>query len=1510
VNRPDPHASSSAFASFGPAARAWFEASFTGPTRVQAEGWPRIAAGEHALLVAPTGSGKTLAAFFSCIDRLTRLAPDAAPGVRVLYVSPLKALVYDIERNLRAPLAGIRRAAETRGEALARIPRVAVRTGDTPARERRLQARDPAEILVTTPESLYLILGSRQRETLATVETLIVDEIHALVPSKRGAHLALSLERVAALAGRDPQRLGLSATARPTGEVARFLGGDRPVAVVDASERPRLDLRISVPVPDMTRPETAPLPAAGAQEGSILADLARAESPAETAGLWPALYPRLLEAIRAHRSTIVFTNSRGLCERLARRLNELAGEDLVRAHHGSVAHAKRREIEESLKAGTLRGIVATSSLELGIDMGAVDLVLLVESPGAVARGLQRVGRAGHRVDEPSRGLVFPKHRADLLEATVVAHGMVRGEVEPLRVLRQPLDVLAQQIVAMSAAAPVAVADLEALLRRTASYRDLSREALTGVLDMLSGRYPSTDFSELRARVRWDREADRIEALAGSRTLALVSGGTIPDRGLYGVHLGAKGPRVGELDEEMVHETRAGETLTLGASTWRVEEITRDRVVVAPAPGEVGKLPFWRGEGPGRPVELGRAIGAFVRRLAERCGAAGDLREGREVGEAWLREEYALDAWAARNLVDYVAAQHEATGTLPTDRSITVERFRDELGDWRICILSPFGARLHAPWAHAIEARLSGVAGFEVQALWSDDGIVLRTADAEEPPALEALLPDPEEVEELVIRQLASSALFAGQFRENAARALLLPRRRPGARTPLWAQRLRAQNLLAVARELPSFPIVLETYRTCLQDVFDVPGLVALLRDVRARRVRVEDVETSRASPFARSLVFAYTAVYLYQGDTPVAERRAQALTLDRHMLRDLLGQEELRDLLDPRVIEETTEELQGRAEGHRARHADALHDLLRRVGDLAPAEVAARCAGDAAGWLAGLEASRRAVCSKLGGDERWIAAEDAGLYRDALGVAPPAGLPGAFLETAERPLEQLLLRYARHRGPFTSAEPAARWGLRPAQLEPVLEALAARERLVSGAFHPHGEGREWCDPEVLRRLRRRTLAVLRGEVAPVDAATLARFLPRWHGVGDARGGPARLRTALEQLEGIPLSFAELERLVLPARMPDYDPRRLDEQGALGELVWIGRGAIGERDGRVALYRRERVRLLAEPPEVPEELGALARTLLDHLERRGASFAAELSAAAGEPPPATLLEALRELVWAGLVTNDTFAPLRALCARRASGAQRRGRPGRSAPSGLAGRWSAVSTLVGEGAEPTRRAHARALALLERYGVVSRDVMAQERVAGGFGAVYGVFREMEDAGKLRRGHFVDALAGAQFAYAGAVDRLRAARTAGDAAPEDAERDVALLAATDPANPFGALLPWPEPRAGEAAPRRAVGATVVIADGALALYLDRGGRRALTFPGAEPSLEARRLERAARALRGLFRQRGRASLRIEEIDGEPAPRSAHAAAFLAAGFRAGYKGLSLDRSDAHRAGRAPTS
>ncbi len=1217
--------------------------------------------------------------------------------------------------------------------------------------------------------------------------------------------------------------------------------------------------------------------------GSLM--LAQDEEAQRQYGIWPAVYPQILDLVKAHRTTLVFVNSRGLCERLARRLNELAGEELVRAHHGSLAHEQRREIEEALKSGALKALVATSSLELGIDMGAVDLVVLVESPGSVSSGLQRVGRAGHRVGETSIGRVFPKHRGDLLEAAVVAKGMREGAIEALRVPRNPLDVLAQHVVAMAGVQPWRVGELAALVRRAAPFKDLPDAALTGVLDMLSGLYPSHDFGDLRPRINWDREGDVIEGRRGARMLAAVNAGTIPDRGLFGVYLGEDGPRVGELDEEMVHESTSGQTFMLGASTWRIREITRDRVIVDPAPGEPGRLPFWKGEGPGRPLELGRALGAFTREVGALAEDDPDAARQR------LRGAYHLDERAATNLLAYLDEQREATGVLPSDRDLVVERFRDELGDWRVCLLTPFGARVHAPLALALRARVSAEVGYDVPTVWSDDGVVLSLADGDEPPALEGLLPDAEELEERLLEELSRSPVFASQFRENAARALLLPRRRPGKRTPLFAQRLRANKLMGIALQYPSFPIVMETYRAVLQDVFDVPALKELLGAVARREVRVHEVETASASPFARSLVYAYVAAYLYEGDAPAAERRAQALSLDMELLRELLGEADLRELLDASVLAHLEEQLQRRAEGRRARHPDDVHDLLRQLGDLTPDEVAERSDDDPAPWLGELEGARRALWVRVAGREAWIAVEDAGLYRDALGVAPPGGVASAFLEPVAHPVETLLLRWARTHGPFTTAEAAGRYGLVPAQARLALERAEEEGRLLRGAFRPGAEGEEWCDPDVLRQAKRRTIARLRGQVAPVPPEALGRFLPAWHRATGADPHDS-LEDAVAQLEGIPLSYRELVRAILPARVRRFRAEHLDALGASGWLVWVGHSPLRSDDGRILLFRRERVDRLLAP--VTEEEGEAAiegfdarhRAVLDHLAGRGASFHAELAGALPDVSSERLLEALWDLVWAGLVTNDTFGALRALGAPRRASRRRRGdRPGRTHLPG--GRWSLVRDLVRSPASPTERAAAWATTLLERHGLVARETAAVEALGGGFSSVYRVLRGMEEAGKARRGYFVEGLGGAQFAWPGVVERLRRVR---DGAGHG---EVVTLAATDPANPWGWLLPWPElTETGGQAPRRAAGAVVVTVDGLPVLYVDRGGKRLRTF--AEADAEA--VERALPALRDVARGRPRRAMALEKVDGEPALRSPLKPLLKEAGFTEDYRFLRL--------------
>ena len=1441
-------------AEFSVPARAWFNATFANPTEVQERGWRAVAGGRHTLMCAPTGSGKTLAAFLWAIDRLTgEPTPAELERCRVLYVSPLKALTVDIERNLQAPLRGISLQAELLGRRLPAID-VAIRTGDTPAPDRRRMERHPPDILITTPESLFLLLTSAARQILTCVRWVIVDEIHSMADTKRGAHLALSLERLSAITRQEPQRIGLSATQRPLTETALFLGGPgREVEIVDAGRIKPMEITVEVPVEDMANLErgTDSLSGPAAVIGAL------DEGPRRS--IWPAIHPRILELIRQHRSTIIFVNSRRLAERLAARLNEMAGEELVRAHHGSIAKEQRLLIEDALKAGRLPALVATSSLELGIDMGAVDLVIQVESPTSVSRGIQRIGRAGHSVGEPSKGTIFPKYRGDLLEAAVVVDRMLRGEIETTRVPRNPLDVLAQQIVAMCAMEDWSVEELGALVRRAYPFSDLGPRALESTLDMLSGRYPSDEFAELRPRIVWDRLTGTLRGRRGAQRLAVVSGGTIPDRGLYSVNLVDDGKRVGELDEEMVYEMRPGDTFVLGATTWRVSDITPSQVLVTPAPGEPGRISFWHGDALGRPVEVGRAIGETVRELAS-------LDPDEAVRR--LRERSRFDERAATNLLAYLHDEVEATGSLPDDRTIVVERFRDQLGDWRLAVLTPFGARVHAPWVLAVKARIQDRLGVEVQSIYTDDGFALRLPEADQPPSTEDLFIDPDEVRELVTSQLHGSSLFASRFRENAARSLLLPRRRPGERTPLWQQRQRSHDLLQVAGHHPSFPVLIETYRECLSDVFDMDALTELMRSIRARHVRAVTVDTDKASPFASSLLFDYIAQFMYEGDAPLGERRAQALALDRDLLAELLGSEELRELLDPAAIAELEVELQGLRPQRWPRDADEAVDVLRRLGDLSAIEAEAR--GLRGDWLEQLQATRRVALIRLVGEDRWIATEDAARYRDALGAALPVGLPQAFLGRVDQPLSSLLLRWARTHVPFFSREPARRWGLSERDVEQALRELAVDGAVVAGEFRPGHRGREYCHVQVLRVLKRRSLAALRKEVEPVPVDVLARFLPAWQGVGMPASGPERLAEVIFQLQGSPVPASVIERDVLPARVRNYGPQLLDQLIAMGEVVWVGRGPIGSTDGRVSLYlRSDAARLIREPQEVPE--GETHSKLREHLQTRGASFFRDLFYAAGTGEEQAVLDALWDMVWAGEVTNDTFLPLRLL------GPKVRRSPRRPlmrlGPPGAAGRWSLVSDLLRPAASPTEHLHALAGSLLQRYGVLTREAVLSEGLTGGFAAIYPVLRAMEESGKIRRGYFIDGLGGLQFALPGAVDRLRGAK--------DERGRTLVLAATDPASPFGATIAWPSR---ESRLARAAGAYVLLDGGELRLYLERGGRSLLTF--GEVTLEH------LRALAGVAARSDK--LEIQTVDGAAVKGSPLEPLLREAGFGATPKGL----------------
>ncbi|MGW7044101.1 ATP-dependent helicase [Streptomyces avermitilis] len=1645
---------------FSPATRGWFTGAFPAPTAAQAGAWRAIGEGSDVLVVAPTGSGKTLAAFLAALDQLASAPPPADPRkrCRVLYVSPLKALAVDVERNLRSPLTGIRQEAVRLGMPEPEV-KVGIRSGDTPPAERRALSTRPPDILITTPESLFLMLTSATRDALTGVETVILDEVHAVAGTKRGAHLALSLERLDELLPKPARRIGLSATVRPVDEVARYLSPRRKVEIVQPKSGKEFDLSVVVPVEDL-----------GELGGSPVAD---GSEGAERPSIWPHVEERIADLVQAHRSTIVFANSRRLAERLCNRLNEIAyeratGESLdehhapaelmggsgaaqgapaviARAHHGSVSKEQRALVEEDLKAGRLPAVVATSSLELGIDMGAVDLVVQVESPPSVASGLQRVGRAGHQVGAVSTGVVFPKYRGDLVQAAVVTERMRTGSIESLKVPANPLDVLAQQLVAMVALDTWQVDDLLATVRRAAPFASLPESAFTAVLDMLAGRYPSDAFAELRPRVVWDRVAGTVTGRPGAQRLAVTSGGTIPDRGLFGVFLAGADPkkgggRVGELDEEMVYESRVGDVFTLGTSSWRIEDITRDRVLVSPAPGVPGRLPFWKGDQLGRPLELGRALGAFLREV-------GALPKD----DARLRLLAAgLDAWAADNVLSYLAEQREACGHVPDDRTIVVERFRDELGDWRVVVHSPFGAQVHAPWALALGARLAERYGMDAQVMHADDGIVLRLPDADlmgldlldqEPTKVGAPLDtagaeqapigaadvafDKGEVNQIVTDQVGGSALFASRFRECAARALLLPRRSPGKRTPLWQQRQRAAQLLQVASEFGSFPIVLEAVRECLQDVFDVPGLTELMGDIESRKVRLVEVTTPEPSPFARSLLFGYVAQFLYEGDSPLAERRAAALSLDSRLLAELLGQAELRELLDADVLTELEHELQWLTEDRRVKDTEGVADRLRLLGPLTDAELAER--GAEPQWAQELAGARRAIKVRIAGTDHWAAIEDAGRLRDALGTALPVGVPEAFTEPVKDPLGDLLARYARTHGPFTSTAAAARFGLGVAVTEGALQRLAAAGRVVQGEFHPAGIGQEWCDATVLRRLRRRSLAALRHELEPVPPAALAQFLPQWQHVGGGHGlrGVDGLVRAIEQLQGASVPASALEKLVLPSRVSNYTPAMLDELTAAGEVVWAGAGSLPGKDGWVSLYLADAAPLLLPAPH-PLEPTALHQSVLDALSGGYGLFFRQITdqVRATTHPEATdpqLADVIWDLAWTGRLTNDTLAPMRSLLgsgrtagstAHRAKRAVPRGRYGsltatarpqsRTGPPTVAGRWSLLPALE---PDTTVRAHALARTLLDRHGVVTRGAVAAEGVEGGFSATYRVLSVFEESGQARRGYVVEGLGAAQFAMDGAVDRLRAAANArerdetlpgpghsdgfaggaahrfdaahpfapagapgsgdgfldrfdpqfdsnlgdfadlsdavdtqsasslpetqaapglpkvrpgpglpraqagprppyGQSLPPNRTRSTSapravVLAAADPANAYGAALSWPEPPTGAGhKPGRKAGSLVVLVDGELALYMERGGKTLLAWP-SDPDAKATddpRLLAAAEALSASARAGSLGTVTVERVNGASALTSPFGTLLEGAGFIATPRGLRL--------------
>ncbi len=1585
---------------FGPATQDWFRGAFAEPTPAQLGAWDAISHGRHALVVAPTGSGKTLSAFLWAIDRVFRekdAAPPAAAGnrapagrrravetaspTRILYISPLKALGVDVERNLRSPLVGIGQSARRLGITVPGVT-VGVRSGDTTSSDRRKLVAAPPDILITTPESLYLMLTSQAGETLKHVHTVIIDEVHAVAATKRGAHLAVSLERLDALLETPAQRIGLSATVRPIDEVARFLGGAAPVEIVAPRATKTFDLTVVVPVDDMLNPPPPPGSAVEASNANPSAEIEAQTAPDEdwfgdgdgsprspspesteaTGSLWPHVEEAIVDRILQHRSTIVFSNSRRLAERLTGRLNEIyaerfgldvpdqaipaamrapaaeapggahapsggaageaqagisAGADpvLAKAHHGSVSKEQRALVEEELKAGVLRCVVATSSLELGIDMGAVDLVIQVEAPPSAASGLQRIGRAGHQVGEISRAALFPKHRGDVLHTAIVTERMLAGQIEAISVPQNPLDILAQQTVAASALGPVDVEGWFETVKRSAPFRTLPRSAYEATLDLLAGRFPSDEFAELRPRVVWDRDKGLLTGRPGAQRIAVTSGGTIPDRGLFGVFIAgeSQNARVGELDEEMVYESRVNDVFTLGTTSWRIVEITHDRVNVLPAYGQPGKLPFWHGDGLGRPAELGEALGRFSREVS--AATPGKARERlREAG---------LDDNASVNLLAYLAEQREATGTLPTDTSLTVERGRDEVGDWRVILHSPYGMKVHGPWALAVNARIRERLGVEGSAVASDDGIIARVPDAAaEPPGAELFVFEPDELEQIVIDEVGGSALFASRFRECAARALLMPRMNPNRRSPLWQQRQRSAQLLEVARRYPTFPIILETLREVLQDVYDVPALLGIARSIGDRRIRLIETTTTSPSPYARDLLFGYVGAFMYEGDSPLAERRAAALSVDPALLSELLGKVEMRELLDPEIMAQFEREAQRLDPDRHARGVEGVADLLRMLGPLDAAEVALRLEpasqatdreAEASAHLNELILTRRAIHVNIGGVARVAAIEDAGRLRDALGAALPVGIPNAFLEPIADPLGDLVARFARTHAPFPTSAVAERLGVGIAVARLTLQRLEAQGRISSGFFLPAAstgptlggsDETEWCDVEVLRRLRMRSLAAIRGSVEPVSPEAFARFLPVWQHIARPLEGIDGVAAVIEQLAGVPIPASAWESLVLPSRVSDYTPGMLDELTATGEVIWSGHGALPGRDGWIALHPADSAPLTLQPSEEELVAGSLEERIVAALAGGGAYFAAQLRQLAEAENEQSVIEALWSLTWVGRVTNDTFAPVRLLIgggsqAHRTARKTPRARLYRGAtvprmsspprPPAIGGRWSLLATPE---PDPTLRATAAASLLLDRYGVVTRGSVQAEGLPGGFAQAYRVLAGFEQAGHCRRGYVIEKLGAAQFAASATVDRLR--EFAG--LPDPPPLHAVTLAATDPANPYGAALPWPALEGVTHRPGRKAGGLVALIDGGLALYLERGGKSALAFTEDEARLAAAAVDLVATA-----RARHLATLTIEQVNGVFVYGTAVGRALRDAGFVESPRGLTLRRSTA---------
>ncbi len=1439
---------------FHPIVQRWFLGTFPGPTPAQSLGWPPIAKGEHTLILAPTGSGKTLAAFLWGLNQLFSEGDPAPPGIRILYISPLKALNNDIERNLRVPLAGIRQLAAKEGLSWPAL-RVAVRTGDTTERQRQEMIRRPPHILITTPESLFLMLtAERSRELFRAVQAVIIDEIHALCDNKRGVHLSITLEHLVHRIGREVQRIGLSATQRPLETVARFLGGQtweqggerlhpRPVTIVDAGMRREADLQVICPVEDFRS-----LP-----EGTV----------------WPEVSHQLFELIRQHRTTLIFTNARSVAEKISKRLNELAqaymGDpsiSIARAHHGSITREARLAIEEALKAGVLPAIVATGTLELGIDIGSIDLVCQLQSPKSVSRGMQRVGRSGHLISCTSKGRLFATFLDDLVELAVIARGMREGEVEETRIPRNCLDVLAQQIVAMVAGEEWDAESLYRLVRQSYCYEDLSWELYVGVLEMLAGRYPSEAFRELRPRLIWDRSTGRLLSLPGSRQLAILNAGVIPERGYYPVEL-FDGTRIGELEEEFVFESRIGDAFLLGSQIWRIEEIRADRVIASPAPGALPRMPFWHGETYTRPFELSLKVGAFRRALSARLDDP--------TCEAWLREEYLLDERGAAALVSYFREQREATGAIPTDRTVVLELFKDELGDWRLVAHTPFGARVNVLLEMVLARRIQEAVGIEVQSIFTDEAILFRLPGSDVPPSLDLFTRlSEEEVVEDVRKGLVDSPLFAALFRHCAERALLLPKRSPRRRVPLWLVRLRAGDLLALARKFERFPILLEAYREALCDVLDMEGLLQVVRDIVRGKIEVVAVERNTPSPFARSLWLPFAAVYLYQGDVPRAERQAQMLAVSREILEEVLGRKQVQGLLRQEAVEEVTNRLQHMARGWKARSPDELFQILRELGDLDEEEIAARAVGDALAWIRDLATRGLVKVFRLPeeGASRWIAMEDERLYEQA------------FISNDKEAKIQLLRRFLKARGPVETREIARRYGIPEEEAQALLELLENQGEVARGSFLSRRTGIQWCDREVLARIYRRTLAILRREVEPCPPEVYARFLMRWQHLHPSHrlSGQEGVRRVLHQLQGISLPLVVWLRDVLPARVEGFDERWVLELTRTGEVAWVGRGGV---DTIAFLFRGEGGIFLSDPSVGEEALSREARAVRDHLLAHGASFFTDLEEGTGLSSEA-LLAALVELASLGLVTNDSLEVTEELGkfttprpfspedpARWPIASFRRQRETRRTVRRRvvrrSGRWSLIHRpgLLGPVRPPDELASLHARQLLNRYGVVVREWHRREEGLVAWQEIRRALHRMELRGEVRRGYFVQGLSGVQYALPEAVEMLRESR--------QEEDEIFLMHACDPANPYG-VWGFPLPGGFHRLPRLASNYLILVG-GRPVLAVEALGRKILPLAG----LDRRTLLRVAEGLTSLLhRPRGPSRIEIETWAGSPVPKA----------------------------------